>query len=154
MLVEILRIFNLRCGAVQHEHSWVWMRCGAACGQGLRMQRSMRMHFLLSSYSIFGGGTKTVFPQIREWRPWKRSSSQNMRKISRILGWRLKKKRSLSRNVRILRWRPRSGVLEDVLGLEDVLEDTFSSPWPWPRSLRSSKIALSSARGQQYFLNG
>ena len=28
-----------------------------------------------------------------------------------------------------------------------------SSPWPWSRSLRSSKIALSSARGQQYFLN-
>ena len=43
-----------------------------------------------------------------------------------------------------------------------VLEDTFwspwpwprrSSPWPWPRSLKSSKIALSSARGQHYFLN-
>ena len=42
----------------------------------------------------------------------------------------------------------RGGVLEDVLGLED----TFSSPWPWPRSLRSSKIALSSARGQHYIL--
>ena len=27
-----------------------------------------------------------------------------------------------------------------------------SSPWPWPRSLISSKIALSSVRGQQYFL--
>ena len=58
----------------------------------------------------------------------------------------------------------RGGVLEDVLGLENVLEDTFwspwpwpwprrSSPWPWPRSLKSSKIALSSARGQHYFLN-
>ena len=56
----------------------------------------------------------------------------------------------------------RGGVLEDVLGLEDVLEDTFSSPWPWPRrsslwpwprSLKSSKIALSSARGQLSFLN-
>ena len=44
----------------------------------------------------------------------------------------------------------RGGVLEDVLGLED----TFSSPWPWPRSLKSSKIALSSAQGQHYFLNG
>ena len=44
----------------------------------------------------------------------------------------------------------RGGVLEDVLGLED----TCSSPWPWPRSLKSSKIALSSARGQHYFLNG
>ena len=33
----------------------------------------------------------------------------------------------------------------EVLGLE------ASSPWPWPRSLRSSKIALSSARGQHYF---
>ena len=32
-----------------------------------------------------------------------------------------------------------------------VLEDTFWSPWPW--SLKSSKIALSSARGQQYFFN-
>ena len=32
------------------------------------------------------------------------------------------------------------------------LEDTFSSPWPW--SLKSSKTALSSARGQHYFFNG
>ena len=39
----------------------------------------------------------------------------------------------------------RGGVLEDVLGLKD----TFWSPWPW--SLKSSKIALSSARGQHYF---
>ena len=45
----------------------------------------------------------------------------------------------------------RGGVLEDVLGLEDVLEDTFWSAWPG--SLRSSKIALPSARGQHYFLN-
>ena len=53
-------------------------------------------------------------------------------------------------------------VLEDILGLEGVLEYTFSSPWPWPRSsspwpwpgsLKSSKIALSSARVQHYFLN-
>ena len=50
----------------------------------------------------------------------------------------------------------RGGVLEDVLGLEDA----FWSPWswprrssPWPRSLKSSKISLSSARGQHYFLN-
>ena len=42
----------------------------------------------------------------------------------------------------------RGGVLEDVLGLED----RFWSAWPWPRSLKSSKIALSSARGQHYFL--
>ena len=41
----------------------------------------------------------------------------------------------------------RGGALEDVFDLED----TFSSPWP--RSLKSSKIALSSARGQHYFLN-
>ena len=34
-----------------------------------------------------------------------------------------------------------------------VLEDIFWSPWPWPRSLKSSKIALSLARGQHYFLN-
>ena len=42
-----------------------------------------------------------------------------------------------------------------------VLEDTFwspwpwprrSSPWPWPRGLKSSKIGLSSAWGQHYFL--
>ena len=33
------------------------------------------------------------------------------------------------------------------LGLE------VSSLWPWPRRLRSSKIALSSARGQHHFLN-
>ena len=47
----------------------------------------------------------------------------------------------------------RGGVLEDVLGLEDILEDRFWSSWPWPRSLKSSKIALSSARGQHYLLN-
>ena len=54
----------------------------------------------------------------------------------------------------------RGGVLEDVLGLQDVLENTIwsrwlwprrSSPWPWPRSLKSTKIALSSARWQHYF---
>ena len=27
------------------------------------------------------------------------------------------------------------------------------SPWPWLRGLKSSKIGLSSARGQHYFLN-
>ena len=31
----------------------------------------------------------------------------------------------------------RGGVLEDVLGLED----TFSSPWPWRRSLKSLALA-------------
>ena len=39
----------------------------------------------------------------------------------------------------------RGGVLENVLGLED----TFWSHWPG--SLKSSKIALSSAQGQHYF---
>ena len=43
----------------------------------------------------------------------------------------------------------RGRVLEDVLGLED----TFWSLRPWPRSFESLKIALSSARGQHYFLN-
>ena len=46
----------------------------------------------------------------------------------------------------------RGGVLKDVLGPGRVLEDTFLSPWP--QILKSSKIALSSARGQHYFLNG
>ena len=53
----------------------------------------------------------------------------------------------------------RSEVLEDVLGLEDVLEYTIwspwarkSSPWPWPRSLQVLKNALSWAREQHYFL--
>ena len=52
------------------------------------------------------------------------------------------------------------GVFEDVLGLEDILEDAFWSPWPWPqrsnprhRNLKFSKIPLSLARGQHYFLN-
>ena len=35
----------------------------------------------------------------------------------------------------------RGGVLENVFGLKDVLEDTFSSPWP--RSLKFWKIVLS-----------
>ena len=52
----------------------------------------------------------------------------------------------------------RGGVLEDVLGLEDTFWSLWpwsrrSSPWPWLWSLKSSKIALSSARGQHYFLN-
>ena len=56
----------------------------------------------------------------------------------------------------------RGVVLEDVPGHEDVLKDTFWSPWPWPRrsspwpcprGLKSSKISLSSARGQHFFLN-
>ena len=42
----------MRCGAVQRELSCVWMRCGAACGQSLQTQRSMRMHFLLSAPSL------------------------------------------------------------------------------------------------------
>ena len=41
----------------------------------------------------------------------------------------------------------RSGILEDVLGRED----TLWSPWPWPRSLKSSKIALSSAEDSTIF---
>ena len=51
------------------------------------------------------------------------------------------------------------GALEDVLGLEGVLEDTIwshwprrPSPWPWPRSLQVLENALSSAREQHYFL--
>ena len=54
----------------------------------------------------------------------------------------------------------RGEVLKDVLGLEDVLEDTFWCPWlwrrrssPWPWSLKSSKIALSSSQGQHNFLS-
>ena len=39
----------------------------------------------------------------------------------------------------------------EVLGLGLDLE--ASSAWPWRRSLKSSKIALSSARGQHYLLN-
>ena len=50
MLVEFKGY--LTCGAAQRELSCVWMRCGAACGLGLRTQRSMRMHFLLSAPSL------------------------------------------------------------------------------------------------------
>ena len=48
----------------------------------------------------------------------------------------------------------RGGVLEDLLGLEDTFSSPWprrSSPWPRPRSLRSSKIDMSSAQGQHYF---
>ena len=50
------------------------------------------------------------------------------------------------------RWAPEvdsSNTHFEVLGL--VLE--APSPWSWPRSLKSSEIALFSARGQHYFLN-
>ena len=50
MFVEILRIDNLRCGV--RELSCVWMRYGAVCGQGLQIQRSMRMHFWLAAPSL------------------------------------------------------------------------------------------------------
>ena len=48
--------------------------------------------------------------------------------------------------------------LENVLGLEDTFWSPWPWPrrsnfWPWPRSLKSSEIALSSAREQHYFLN-
>ena len=60
----------------------------------------------------------------------------------------------------------RGGILEDVLGHEDVLEDTFwnpwpwpqrSSSWPWPRSLQVLENTLSSAedshkRSQDFWL--
>ena len=50
----------------------------------------------------------------------------------------------------------RGGVLEDVLGLEDTFWTPWpwprkSSPWPWPRGLKSSKIALFSARSTALF---
>ena len=45
---------------VQRELSCVWMLCGAACGQGLRTQRSMRMHFLLSAPSLVTISTLTT----------------------------------------------------------------------------------------------
>ena len=41
----------------------------------------------------------------------------------------------------ILKLNNKGGVLKDVLGLNDVLEDTFLSPWPWPRSLKSLALA-------------
>ena len=53
-----------------------------------------------------------------------------------------------------------SVIVRGGVGLEDVLKNTFWSPWPWPRrsspwswprGLKSSKIALSSARGQHFF---
>ena len=53
----------------------------------------------------------------------------------------------------------RGGVLEDVLGLEDTFSSPWpwprsSSPWPWPRRLQVLENVLSSARGQRYFLIG
>ena len=71
----------------------------------------------------------------------------------RNMEWNMEENFSIEWN---MKWKifSRGGVLEDVL------KDTFSSPWPrssspwpWPRSLRSLKIALSSARGQHYLFN-
>ena len=61
---------------------------------------------------------------------------------------------AISRNWIILGTEIRGRVLEEVLGLED----TFWRPWsrrsnPGSRSLKSSKIVLSSARGQHYLLS-
>ena len=45
----------------------------------------------------------------------------------------------------------RGGVLEDVLGLEV----TFLSPWPWPRSLKSSKNwPVLGSRTALFFIGG
>ena len=67
--------------------------------------------------------------------------------IARVFIYKLPYHRSTKFNVLTAVLTTRGGVLEDVLGLEN----TFSSPWPWPRSLKSSKIAMSSARRQHYF---
>ena len=50
---------------MQRELSCVWMRCGAACRQGLRMQRSMRMHFLLSAPSLVVGAPRRAVWQLK-----------------------------------------------------------------------------------------
>ena len=50
MLVEIIGYTT--CGAARCSINLVVFECGAACGQGLRTQRSMRMHFLLSAPSL------------------------------------------------------------------------------------------------------
>ena len=67
--------------------------------------------------------------------------------IARVFIYKLPYHRSTKFNVLTAVLTTRGGVLEDVLGLEN----TFSSPWPGPRSLKSSKIAMSSARRQHYF---
>ena len=50
---------------------------------------------------------------------------------------------------------PRGHILKSLASKPQVLGLGLeaSIPWPWPRSLKSSKIALSSARGQHCFLN-
>ena len=58
--MEIKRVYNLQCGTVQRELSCAWMGCGAACGQGLRTQRSMRMHFWSSAPSLVYTDTVAV----------------------------------------------------------------------------------------------
>ena len=50
-------------------------------------------------------------------------------------------KQGFKTNLHLWYVKRRGGLLEDVLGLEDVLEDTFPSPWPWPRSLKSFALA-------------
>ena len=57
-----------------HELNCVWMRCGAACGQGLRTQRSMRMDFLLSAPSLYRSNTR----QSEEPTQKARQNSQNL----------------------------------------------------------------------------
>ena len=72
------------------------------------------------------------------------SGSRNLVQTSRLIFYHLK---NLTRKVPYKAEVESSRTHFGVLGLE------ASSPWPWPRSLRSSKIVLSSARGQHYFLN-
>ena len=47
----------------------------------------------------------------------------------------------------------RGGVLEDVLGLEDVVEDTIWSPWPWPRRSSPRKLACPQLEDSTIFWN-
>ena len=55
----------ITCGAMQRELNCVCLRCGAACGQGLRTWRSMRMYFLLSTPSLVPIALRNLAPTRR-----------------------------------------------------------------------------------------
>ena len=116
------------------------MRCGAACGQSLRTQRSMRMHFLLSAPSLL----PTTLCSIRD--KWKFTEYSQQRWSPRGRPWPRGRPRGHILKSLALASKVKSLALASsipVLGLESVCPRKCC-PWPWPRIFFVS-LALASS---------